>query len=145
MLEILAIGSACVAAYVGLNKAADHYLGTVKLTVPNPVEPDRYAAVLEAMRGIGSPNLRAVRVGPDAWCCIEGSHRVAAALELGLPIHIIEISPDTLITEHDAGDVQPDGSWIEHEGPVTAGSLCEWKWPMHYEMSRKLIVVQRLH
>lgn len=73
-------------------------------TIYVPHKPTaRLAEVMEQMQQMGSPVIRALWIG-DAWLAIEGSHRVAAAQELGVPVEIIELDPDDVINDHDLED-----------------------------------------
>ncbi len=70
----------------------------------NSTEPEKLAKVIEQMKELGSPTVRAVWEG-DHWKAIEGSHRIAAAEKLGLPVKIQEVSPEDVITGHDLYDL----------------------------------------
>jgi hypothetical protein len=75
----------------------------VTMYAPHEPDPAHLADVVESMRALGSPEIRALWIG-DAWVALEGSHRVAAAAELGVPVVVVPVSEDDEI-EHDLGDV----------------------------------------
>lgn len=54
--------------------------------------------VVTEMALLGAPVVRAVNCG-DFWAAIEGSHRIAAAHKLGLPVFVREVGEDTVIEE----------------------------------------------
>lgn len=58
--------------------------------------------IVEEMKQRGSPTVRAVWSEKDqAWRAVEGSHQIAAAKQLGLPVKIELVGPDTVIENHD--------------------------------------------
>jgi hypothetical protein len=65
-------------------------------------EADKLAAVVEQMRILGAPTIRAVDCG-DFMMALEGSHRLAAAAELGLEpvLEIYDQDDEIDITVHD--------------------------------------------
>lgn len=60
--------------------------------------------VVAEMALLGAPVVRAVNCG-DFWAAIEGSHRIAAAHKLGLPVFVREVGEDTVIEDHDIEDL----------------------------------------
>jgi len=59
-------------------------------------EADKLSQVIEQMRSLGAPNIEVVDCG-DFYMALEGSHRLAAAAELGLaPILTIHAQDDVL-------------------------------------------------
>lgn len=70
----------------------------------NPTDPDQLAAVMADMEALGAPTIRACWQG-DHWCALEGSHRVAAARLLGLPVVILEMDEDDDFGDHDIQDL----------------------------------------
>lgn len=78
--------------------------------VPNKID-DRYETVKQQILTMGAPQIRAYWSG-DAWLAIEGSHRVAAAHELGIEPVIVEVSLDDSITDHDLDEL-PDEVSVE--------------------------------
>jgi len=64
--------------------------------------PDKLADVIEQMRSLGAPTIRVVNCG-DFYMALEGSHRLAAAAELGLvpELVIYEQDDEIDVTEHD--------------------------------------------
>lgn len=90
-------------------------------TIHAPHDP--LASVQKEMEVLGVPTIRAVyQEYPDAdtdncwWVAIEGSHRIAAANELDIPIRIVEVASDEVVS-HDFQDV---------ETPCTAREIVEY-------------------
>jgi len=77
---------------------------------PNHVDKksEHYVSVKKEMLKRGPPQIRAMYNGCDAWLAIEGSHRIAAAEELGLNIIILEVKPDEVISDHDFEDLSDE-------------------------------------
>lgn len=69
-------------------------------------DADRVTQVMENMKTLGSPVIRAVNCG-DHYQAIEGTHRLISAARLGLPIVIDEIDPDETID----ADTLDWGTW----------------------------------
>lgn len=65
-------------------------------------EAEKLARVIEQMRALGAPALRVVNCG-DYYMALEGSHRLAAAAELGLtPVLTVYEQDDEIdVTGHD--------------------------------------------
>lgn len=82
-------------------------------------DPDKLASVIAEMRRLGSPAIRAYNAG-DHYIALEGTHRIAAAHSLGLPVGIIEMADDDDM-DHDCEDVDSHrvGDLIEY---ITAGN-----------------------
>jgi hypothetical protein len=80
---------------------------TTAILAPHKInkQSDHYKQVLAAMRQLGSPAIRAIWHGAYGWLAIEGSHRIAAARELGLPVAIVDVAGETTI-EHDLQDIE---------------------------------------
>ncbi|MGI4797730.1 MAG: hypothetical protein ACRYG8_27525 [Janthinobacterium lividum] len=99
-------------------------VGKVAVTLPNPMIFDgQLAAVEDEMRNMGRPRLRAVRDG-SVWRLVEGSHRVRAAIRLGIGIELVEVSTTETISDHDWPSLTQDG--IELRGrDATAADLLE--------------------
>ena len=59
-------------------------------------DADHLAEVVEEMRTMGAPTLRAVEIDGEIYL-LEGCHRVRAAVELGLPVtlEMLEYDPET--------------------------------------------------
>lgn len=74
----------------------------VAIYVPRKAEdnPEKLKAVMSEMKRLGPPKIRALWA-EDCWIAIEGSHRVAAAQKLGLPVTILEMDADDEISNHD--------------------------------------------
>lgn len=60
--------------------------------------------VVTEMALLGAPVVRAVNCG-DFWVAIEGSHRIAAAHKLGLPVMVAEVQESDEIDSHDLEDL----------------------------------------
>jgi hypothetical protein len=71
---------------------------------PHGPNPEQLIRVKAQMQTLGAPAIRAYYSG-DAWYAIEGSHRLAAAHELGLEPEIIEVEYDAVISDHDFPDL----------------------------------------
>lgn len=84
-----------------------------------PHEPDaeHLADVIEQMRTLGAPTIRAVWMG-EYWLALEGSHRLAAAHALGLTPIIEELSYLDEI-DHDCEEVESKevGDLVEYLTP----------------------------
>lgn len=76
---------------------------TMIYTINKP-DADKLQAVIEEMRTLGSPKIRALWCG-DHYRAIEGSHRVAAAAALGVAVEIVEVEMDDVIENHDIQDI----------------------------------------
>lgn len=79
------------------------------IKAPNAVDSYKVASIVAWMREIGADTLTvtAVEVAPDTYIAIEASHRLAAAMELGLEIEI-ETAPKWITLadyDLDLGDV----------------------------------------
>lgn len=63
---------------------------------------DKLATVVEQMRTLGAPTIRVVACG-DYYMALEGSHRLAAAAELGLQpvLQVYEQDDEIDVTIHD--------------------------------------------
>jgi len=73
----------------------------LKLYLPNTtIDPAKITAVTAEMRELGPPVIRTLRVGDDTLA-IEGSHRICAAKNLGLPIRL-KIIPDSRELDSDS-------------------------------------------
>jgi hypothetical protein len=88
------------------------------MTIYAPHQPidEHLRLVMSQMQTLGAPQIRAWYSG-DAWYAIEGSHRLAAAHELGLEPEIIEVEYDAEISDHDFEDL---------ETPCTVADVIEY-------------------
>lgn len=59
----------------------------------DPYLDGHLARVVDEMEHSGPPTIRCVR-WKDGWYALEGSHRLAAAYQLGLPVLVVEMEPD---------------------------------------------------
>lgn len=86
-------------------------------------KPEKLSQVIEQMRVLGAPTIRVVNCG-DHFMALEGSHRLAAAAELGLePILTVYEQDEILdVTEHDWYDTANWGGERYTAGEV-AGEL----------------------
>jgi ParB-like chromosome segregation protein Spo0J len=66
----------------------------------NQIDTDHLTEVIEAMREMGAPEIRVYNNG-EQYIALEGSHRLAAAWELGLEPVLIEMDEDEEMVEHD--------------------------------------------
>jgi len=77
------------------------------ITAINPTDADHLAEVIEEMRVLGAPVIRAVETC-YGLVAIEGSHRLAAAAELGLSPEIIVIDEDDIVDGTTLNDIAGD-------------------------------------
>lgn len=68
-------------------------MSTCTIAAPHEIDKTsaKYAEIVAKMRHRGSPALRVVDMG-DSYQAIEGSHRLAAAAELALPVRLIIVN-----------------------------------------------------
>ena len=78
---------------------------TATIYTPNAAYAGHLEEVIALMETMGSPTIRAKWAG-DCYYAIEGSHRVAAAAKLGIPVIIVEVDNDDEISNHDFSDLQ---------------------------------------
>ena len=76
----------------------------------NEIDRDHLAAVKKQMTVMGAPTVRAID-GGDHLIAIEGSHRIRAAQELGLPVNF-EIITDDASVDLDSLDWD-DNNWFD--------------------------------
>jgi hypothetical protein len=62
----------------------------------NEIDTDKLEAVKAEMEKLGSPTIRAIDAG-DHFIAVEGSHRLRAAEELGLPVNIETVDDDGIV------------------------------------------------
>lgn len=74
------------------------------IIAPHETDPAKLAEVVAQMETFGAPSIMAHYDG-EKYIALEGSHRIAAAAQLGLAVVIIECGEDEEI-EHDFDDVQ---------------------------------------
>jgi len=82
----------------------------------HPVNSEHLADVIETMKALGSPEIKACFDGEAYWA-LEGSHRIAAAHALGLVPVIIEVDPEDVIFNADieSNDLRPGGYYTAQE------------------------------
>lgn len=73
---------------------------------PHKADPKHLARVMDQMRTLGAPEIRAYFNG-EVWYAVEGSHRLAAARELGLTPNMVELELDSHI-QHDIEDARDE-------------------------------------
>lgn len=106
--------------YIGKNPRARKATGSRKflaavrnmdIVVPNEPDPKHLEEVKAEMGRLGAPTVTAVYVeGIGAYVALEGSHRVAAAFELGLVPRIRELRYSDVVGE-DGEDLLDPSSW----------------------------------
>lgn len=62
----------------------------------NDIDSDKLEAVKNEMRTLGAPMIRAID-GGDHLIAIEGSHRLRAAEDLGIPVNIEIVDEDSTV------------------------------------------------
>ena len=77
-------------------------------------DADHLAAVIEAMRTLGAPTIKAVNCG-EFYVALEGSHRIRAAQALGLMPVIEEIEYSETVTTDDVVPGQYQDCWTVAE------------------------------
>lgn len=85
----------------------------------NEVDTDHLAEVVAEMREMGAPTIRGFWTG-EVWRALEGSHRIAAAAELGLTPNMVHVEE----TEEIETDIDHD-DWLIR-GTVTAAEILEF-------------------
>jgi hypothetical protein len=60
------------------------------------VNEEKLASVVADMQRLGSPSIRVVDCG-DYLMALEGTHRIAAAARLGIPVDLIILDQDELV------------------------------------------------
>ena len=77
----------------------------------NSASPAHLATVIEEMKKLGAPKIKAVWCG-DHYRAVEGSHRLAACAALDLTPEIVEIEEDEEV-EHDCDDLPSNATAAE--------------------------------
>lgn len=90
------------------------------------VYEDRLFEVTAEMKELGSPSIRVVNVDNEYWQAIEGTHRLAAACALNIPVDFLVIESHELI-EADTLDVD-HGYFCKGES-YTAAEIAGELWP----------------
>lgn len=93
----------------------------------NDINPDHLAAVQGQMSKMGSPTIRAID-GGDHLIAIEGSHRIMAAVALGLPVAIQILDEDDNI-DLDTLDWDDNGWFFDRVVPVRDFIDCFTAYP----------------
>ena len=82
-------------------------------------DPDHLDAVTATMRHLGAPTIEAVWLPAfDAWCALEGCHRIRAAQALGLEVEIDEVEYSDL-------SIESLGVDMDHSEDVTVAEVCD--------------------
>ena len=90
-------------------------------------DPAKLATVIEQMQTLGSPTIRACLQG-DHYCALEGVHRIEAARRLGLPVRIVEMDEDDVLTDHDIYDLADEATVaevLEYASWMTGGDILD--------------------
>ncbi len=87
----------------------------MNITALNPTDADHLAEVIKEMRALGAPVIRAVETC-HGLVAIEGSHRLAAAAELGLAPEIVVIAEDEIVDGATLNDIAGDVYVYGHDG-----------------------------
>ena len=100
----------------------------MQIVAPNPTEQAHLEAVIAEMRELGAPTVRAIWVGVHGlWLAVEGSHRLAAAAELGLTPTIDPVAAET----EENLDVRVDSLDPQYQDNHTIGEYIEMLPYMH--------------
>lgn len=72
--------------------------------LPHEIDAEKLNGVVAAMRNLGAPTIRVVDCG-DYYQAIEGTHRLAAAEQLGITPELDVIAADAIVDHHDIYDL----------------------------------------
>jgi hypothetical protein len=79
----------------------------IKIKAPHRVEEWRAYKIRQEMLEKGPPTIRAVLCSPgNYWRAVEGSHRLAAAADLGCSINLVPVQLDEFVPGHGNGHVR---------------------------------------
>lgn len=94
----------------------------MRIIAINKPDTDHLSKVINTMREMGTATIKAVWMEVwGAWVALEGSHRLAAAAELGLTPEIDEVDYDETTSLADLGcDDSGDG--------FTVADICDSAW-----------------
>lgn len=82
-------------------------------------EPAKLAEVKSEMARLGAPKVRVIAYGDNQYLALEGSHRLAAAAELGMPV-------DLDIVDLDSGDDRRlSDMGLGYDSDNTLAELCD--------------------
>lgn len=73
-------------------------------------DADHLAAIIKEMKIMGAPTIKAVDCG-EYFVALEGSHRIRAAIELGLSVEIDEVEYSEIATTDDVVPGSYDDCW----------------------------------
>lgn len=94
----------------------------MRITALNIVDQDHLATVVEEMRTLGAPAIRAVETC-HGLVAIEGSHRLAAAALLCLKPHVEILAEDDIVEGASLNDIAGD---IYANGDVDGDSISDF-------------------
>jgi hypothetical protein len=103
---------------------------TTTIILVNKIDTGRLEEIKSEMAVLGSPTVRAFEAC-GYLVAIEGSHRLAAAAEIGLPVHIERIDTDEYGDYSVAGTVDfatldyDSNNWFD-ETVVSVGDFIAW-------------------
>jgi hypothetical protein len=83
----------------------------VHITPCNTACPDHLAKVVTEMVAMGAPIIRIVQVDGADWQAVDGSHRLAAAAQLGIEPVLVAVDRDDSAEGHDFDDLPRDCTW----------------------------------
>ncbi len=84
----------------------------------NHYQADRLAEVVEQMKTLGAPVVKAVWLEAyGAWVALEGCHRLRAAAAAG-------ITPEINAVEYDA-DINLQDLGLDYDDPITIEQICD--------------------
>jgi hypothetical protein len=83
----------------------------VHITPCNTTCPDHLAKVVAEMATLGAPVVRIMQVDGSDWQAVEGSHRLAACVQLGLEPVLVAVDMDASAEGHDFDDLSQDCTW----------------------------------
>jgi hypothetical protein len=93
---------------------------TTVITI-NETDADHLAHVIEQMRVLGAPTIRCARdEARGVLLALEGSHRIAAAIKLGIAPHLVALDDDTMLDCEEIG--YDDCGWFDGE-PAAVGDI----------------------
>lgn len=95
-------------------------MSQVSIVLVHEPFPAHLATVRAAMEAMGSPTVRVIDIGGTLYA-VEGTHRLAAAAEMGVPVHIDVVDDGT-----GDDDVEIDGLDLDDRSTWTLGDLREY-------------------
>ena len=86
----------------------------------NHFDEKHLAEVIDEMRTLGAPVIRAVHIDGDLWVALEGCHRLRAAEKLGLVPELDEVEFSDTVTAFDLG--------LDFQENYTVSELVDGYW-----------------